>query len=252
MFRIKLLIFVSTLVITFNSFAQVGISTTTPEAALDVTSSNNGILIPRVALTSITSAGPVVNPNGGGAPVISTLVYNDGTGGLSPAGFYYWNGSSWSKLIDTTPDVYFGKAIINSTGNIDITGIPFQPKRVTFTAYANVDIYNLNDDNSTGSNNNNTKENTFGSMKGFAQVDSSMPSGISQQVIFNGGSGSSINDISRYASSSHCIGLRYTNNNGDDLGLTNAQLTSFRTDGFRLNVTTLTDNVIVIYEAYRY
>ena len=249
MLRYKLLTLYSILFLSIHSFAQVGISTTSPEAALDVTSSENGILIPRVGLTSITDATTVVNPNGGGAPAISTLVYNDGTRGLTPAGFYFWNGSSWSQLIDNTPNVYVGKAIINTTGNIDITGIPFQPKRVTFTAYANVDSYNLNDDNSTGNNNNNSKENTFGSMRGYAQANGST---INQQVIFNGGSGSSINDISRYASSSHCIGLRYTNNNGDDLGLTNAQLTSFRTDGFRLNVTTLTDNVIIIYEAYRY
>ncbi|PVW14302.1 hypothetical protein [Marixanthomonas spongiae] len=214
---------------------------------MDVTSSDSGILIPRVALSSDTDVTTVTNPNGGGAPVVSTLVYNDGTSGLTPAGFYFWNGSSWSKLIDTTPDVYFGKAIINSTGNIDITGIPFQPKRVVFTAYANVDSYNLNT-NSSGANNNNTKENTFGSMKGYAFE---MGRTITQQVIFNGGSGNSINNISRYASSSHCIGLRYTNNNGSDLGLTNASLTSFKADGFRLNVTTLTDNVVVLYEAYR-
>ena len=143
----------------------MGISTTSPEAALDVTSSNNGILIPRVALTSISSATPVVNPNGGGAPVVSTLVYNNGTGGLSPAGFYFWNGSSWSQLIDNTPNVYVGKAIISSAGTMTITGVPFQPKRVTFTAYANIETYNVN---ASGNTNNNGKDNSFGFMKGFA------------------------------------------------------------------------------------
>ena len=99
------------------------------------------------------------------------------------------------------------------------------------------------------SNNNNTKENTFGSMQGYA-FDTG--SAIMQQVIFNGGSGASINDISRYASSSHCIGLRYTNNNGDNLGFTNASLTSFNHDGFTLNVTNAIDPVVIIYTAYRY
>ncbi|UAB81703.1 hypothetical protein INR76_02805 [Marixanthomonas sp. SCSIO 43207] len=244
------------LILAISTTAQVGISTTTPEAALDVTSTDSGVLIPRVVLDDINDYTPVTNPNGGGAPVVSTLVYNDGTGGLSPAGFYFWNGTEWRQLIDNKPDVYVGKFIINSTnvdasGNIDISTIPFQPKRVTFTAYANVDEY-IQNAKSSGSNNNNTKENTFGSMKGFARVDPTVPSGISQQVIFNGGSGNSINNISRYASSSHCIGLRYTNNNGDNLGLTNASLTSFLSNGFRLDVSTLTDNVVVIYEAYRY
>ena len=170
---------------------------------------------------------------------------------LKEKGFYFWTGTAWSKLIDDSPSVFYGKIIIaaGAPNTLTITGIPFKPSRVAFTAYANVDAYILNDDSSAPGNNDNTKENTFGSMKGYAFNHSGA---ITQQVIFNGGSGNSINDISRYASSSHCIGLRYTNNNGDNLGLTNASLTSFNTNGFTLNVTTATDAVVVIYEAYRY
>ncbi|GAL63792.1 hypothetical protein [Algibacter lectus] len=74
---------------------------------------------------------------------------------------------------------------------------------------------------------------------------------IDQQVIFNGGNGNSINDISRYASSSRAIGIRYGNQNGDNLGLTAAEVTSFNADGFTINVTDKTEDIIVIYEAYR-
>ncbi len=74
--------------------AQVGVNTTVPNAMLDVSSTNNGVLIPRVALTSIVDNTTVVNPQGG-ALVTSTVVYNTTAAGVAPnnvlPGFYYWN-----------------------------------------------------------------------------------------------------------------------------------------------------------------
>ncbi|WP_339695533.1 hypothetical protein [uncultured Marixanthomonas sp.] len=259
----KSLTFIFSLIITFSSFAQVGISNTSPEAALDVTSTNSGILIPRVALTSTGDVTTVTNPDGGGDPVVSTLVYNDGTRGLSPAGFYYWNGTEWRQLIDTTPSVYVGTFIINSSnmdaaGNIDVSTIPFQPRQVTFTGYANVEANNLDNDNEVGDNVNRV-ENVFGSMRGFARDDGGVTP--TQQVIYIGGSGNSINDISRYASDSRCIGVRYADQNGStsasQYGITSATLTSFNADGFTLNVDSYLDDgddegLVIIYEAYRY
>ena len=43
------------------SFTQVGIGTTVPNGALDVTSTNNGLLLPRIGLTSTTDTVTVVN-----------------------------------------------------------------------------------------------------------------------------------------------------------------------------------------------
>ena len=63
-----------------------------PSAALDINYSNKGLLIPRVPLTSNTDV--VTIPS----PAISLLVYNTGTGGLTPAGYYYWNGSQWVMI----------------------------------------------------------------------------------------------------------------------------------------------------------
>jgi len=129
-----------------------------------------------------------------------------------------------------------------------INGLPFQPKRISFTAFSNVDSYDQSIDNGVG-NNNSGLANAFGGMKGFAQVNSGS---VDQQVIYNGGSGNSINDISRYASSSHCIGLRYSNQNGDSLGITSASISSFNADGFTLNVDSYADSVVILFEAYRY
>ena len=111
----------------------------------------------------------------------------------------------------------------------------------------NVESYNVNADNGIG-NNNNTFQNTFGSMEGYA---TNYGGSIQQQAIFVGGSGSSINDISRYASSSRAIGIRYSNNNGNNLGLTAASTTSFNSNGFIINVTNHTEDIVVIYEAHR-
>jgi hypothetical protein len=44
----KLLLSVALFAASSSAFAQVGINTTTPEGALDVVSTNSGIILPRV------------------------------------------------------------------------------------------------------------------------------------------------------------------------------------------------------------
>jgi len=76
--------------------AQVGIGNTSPNAGLDISSTTTGLLIPRVALTSLVIEAPVLNPQGGTIPV-STLIYHDGSNAIT-AGFYYWDGAQWVML----------------------------------------------------------------------------------------------------------------------------------------------------------
>src|SRR6059058_3497114 len=67
--------------------AQVGIGTTTPNAsaALDVTSTTRGVLIPRMSQAQRDAIT---------APAASLLIYQtDGT-----KGYYYYNGTSWTLL----------------------------------------------------------------------------------------------------------------------------------------------------------
>lgn len=89
----------------FLSFAQVGVNTTTPNGALDIQSTNNGVLIPRVQLTNALDNTTVVNP-AGGALATSTLIYNIGVAGVTPndvvSGFYYWNGTKWIAIAGNT------------------------------------------------------------------------------------------------------------------------------------------------------
>ena len=71
------------------------------------------------------------------------------------------------------------------------------------------------------------------------------------ESLYVGGNGNSINDISRFSSNSSCIGIRYSNQNGDNLGVTSASLASFNSNGFTINVGSHADNLVVIYQAYK-
>ena len=83
-----------------NLYAQVAINNdgTQPDqsAGLDINFPNKGILIPRIALNSANDASTIPNP------ATSLIVYNDGSGGLTPAGFYYNAGDAsnpnWVRL----------------------------------------------------------------------------------------------------------------------------------------------------------
>lgn len=158
---------------------------------------------------------------------------------------YVFDGTSWNVM--GQKKTYTGTFRITSTGSSSITGIPFQPSSVSFVAYANVEDYDMDIDNGTV-NNETGLPNAYGSMKGFARDENGT---ITEQVIFNGGSGNSINDISRYASSSHSIGIRYANQNGDNLGLTTATVSSFTSDGFTINTDSFADGLVIIFEAYK-
>ncbi len=87
---IYLLILINT-----SLLAQVGVGTTTPQASMDISSTNDGLLIPRIALTA-TNVATVLTPT------TSELVYNTATSAAGPnqvtPGFYYWDGSLWIRI----------------------------------------------------------------------------------------------------------------------------------------------------------
>jgi hypothetical protein len=81
---------------------NVGINSTgaSPDASagLDVSFTNKGLLIPRVALTATNAAGPITSPT------TSLLVYNtattsSGATAVTP-GYYYWTGTEWNRVLD--------------------------------------------------------------------------------------------------------------------------------------------------------
>jgi trimeric autotransporter adhesin len=119
----KLIILVVLFAFTVN--AQVGIGTPNPEAALDITSSNDGLLIPRVALTTTSNALPLT------LPTVSELVYNTATVADVTPGYYYWNGASWVRLAAGITNDW------STTGN---TGIVDGTNFIGTAALTNVDV----------------------------------------------------------------------------------------------------------------
>lgn len=121
----------------FINMAQVGVNTTAPNAMLDVNSTNNGMLIPRVNLTSILDNTTVVNPQGG-ALVTSTVVYNTTAAGVAPnnvlQGFYYWNNtlSRWIPIGGTNDWSLNGNSGITAPAAPAVYGTSTFPATVNF------------------------------------------------------------------------------------------------------------------------
>jgi hypothetical protein len=85
--------------------AQTGIGTTSPNASakLEVASSTQGFLPPRIALTGTNDNTTIKNAAGTSiTPAIGLLVYNTASAGTAPnnviPGYYYYNGSAWVQI----------------------------------------------------------------------------------------------------------------------------------------------------------
>ncbi|MGL4581507.1 MAG: hypothetical protein ACRCVU_00850, partial [Flavobacterium sp.] len=93
---------------TFAANAQVGIGTATPNksAELLIESSNRGLLIPNVALTSTTDKNTITNGN-----VQSLMVYATKTQGDITPGYYYWDINKWVRL---TADKDIPQIVVNN------------------------------------------------------------------------------------------------------------------------------------------
>jgi len=78
--------FLAAVLVTAATYSQVGIGTTNPDgsAALDITSTTKGLLIPRMTTAQRLA---IASPVAAGLMIYQTDV---------TAGFYYYNGSSWA------------------------------------------------------------------------------------------------------------------------------------------------------------
>jgi hypothetical protein len=127
----KVVLIVTMCFVFLNGKAQTGIGTTTPNASakLEVASSTQGFLPPRLALTATNAASPVT------VPATGLIVYNTATAGTVPnnviPGYYYWNGSSWITIIGaTTSSSIAGNGTTSTLSNFssvmnDLTGTTY-------------------------------------------------------------------------------------------------------------------------------
>ncbi|CAH0997674.1 hypothetical protein EMA8858_03808 [Emticicia aquatica] len=114
----------------FSSFAQVGIKlgtgttfgTKTPSAVLDLGTGIQGLLLPKVALTSKTSQSPLVGASFAAAAPAGMTVYNTATAGTSPnnvtAGIYYSDGMKWNR----NEEIFASNGLIKDVENIELGG----------------------------------------------------------------------------------------------------------------------------------
>ncbi|WP_188834911.1 beta strand repeat-containing protein [Echinicola rosea] len=81
--------------------AQVGIGTNTPNPSsqLEIVSSDKGVLIPRIALKSVTDNETITEGN-----IESLLVFNITDSDLISPGYYYWFSNKWRRLRSTGDD----------------------------------------------------------------------------------------------------------------------------------------------------
>jgi len=107
----KLLLFAAVIAVSFTTFAQVGIGTTTPNAsaALDITSTTSGLLPPRMTQ---------VQRNAIATPAAGLIVYCTNCGANGELQFY--NGTSWVNMVgdDAAPLTFNGltyQEVTNST-----------------------------------------------------------------------------------------------------------------------------------------
>lgn len=101
-----------------NGSLAVGSLAANAYSKLDVSSSNQGILIPRVNLTSYTLD---LNSDGDGLvsnQPVGLIIYNSGS--TFPAGLYFWNGIEWRGFNNSTT----GPGAIGSILCTDITLTP--------------------------------------------------------------------------------------------------------------------------------
>ncbi|MEZ4793714.1 MAG: hypothetical protein R2783_09705 [Gelidibacter sp.] len=126
---------------------DVGVGTITPQAALDITSNDTGVMVPRVTLTAANVQAPVVNPSGGALPN-STLVYNTSSSGTVPndvtPGFYYWDNNRWNRLGNENKTRYYtaiGTTNAQYPAGVGLTQVP--EMSITFVPTGNSVIVNF-------------------------------------------------------------------------------------------------------------
>lgn len=113
----------------FATAQSVSIGSAVPDesAMLDINAANKGLLVPRVAITSLSSNSFPINN-----PAIGLIVYNTNPSiftspilDQNAAGFYFWTGSIWEKIASSTKGAVPIGGIIEFENKITVPGYTY-------------------------------------------------------------------------------------------------------------------------------
>lgn len=99
--HLLLCLFIATAMLSSQAQTAISATGTPPDASamFDVSATDKGMLIPRVALTSTAASAPITSP------LTSLLVYNTAAVSDVTPGYYYWNGTTWTRLLNGTTNL---------------------------------------------------------------------------------------------------------------------------------------------------
>ncbi len=141
-----------------DACAQIGHGTKDPSKAsvIEMKSDSKGLLIPRVALTSLTSFSPIQgeDPWNNEDKVNSLLVYNTNTNSEVTPGYYYWttinvtlNQGRWNRLVNDSDIAALGLNVTADNGltvsggnNVQLGGSLTQNTTLTTTPDYNLTL----------------------------------------------------------------------------------------------------------------
>lgn len=118
------------------TLGQLVIGNQSPKGIFDINSSNRGVVFPRISISNMSQALPIINPSGDNV-TNSTLIFNSDNS--NNRGFNYWFNNRWNKLYDDgqgKPKFYIRQGINNATVTNSYTIMP--EMSVTFTPKSDV------------------------------------------------------------------------------------------------------------------
>lgn len=117
-----------------NVKAQVGVDTSDPKAALDITSTTQGVLIPRL---TATQAEAISNPG------LGELIYSTTNSGVTikSQGFWYYDGTTWKPfgaVAQPNIDLYNGDGTLTTNRTMTMGGnnLSFDSDKLTILSTA--------------------------------------------------------------------------------------------------------------------
>lgn len=202
------------LLCTLSSQAQVGINTASPNAsaALDVTSTTQGMLVPRMTEAQRTAIA---------SPANGLLVYQtDAT-----SGFYFYNGTAWASLSSggsgdnlgdhtATQNLNMGNQDITNVDNLKLNSFTYTKSNYTFSAsnvanFANTPALVVVSDYPNILTTNNTMIIRFDCSKNFALMG--LPIGEDGRIVYLYNASSSNMLITHSSSSTEPLANRFWN-----------------------------------------